>query len=187
LYSSPIVQWTPKLTINSKILKPKEKIQLLKYVPKGKKLKWKLIYRASKDGFSAYNFHTVCNGKASTVVVVKSNMNYVFGGYTEAAWSSNNNYANDANAFIFLLRSQRKGDKPEKFACKNTTYSVNHNAGYGPTFGGGHDFYLCDNCNTVNSSYSNYGHSYGGSSDNSKLAGAYNFTVTDYEVFHLKK
>jgi len=114
-------------------------------------------------------------------------MKHIFGGYTELPWTSSGAYGVDANAFIFLLKSSRKGEKPEKFACKNTTYSVYHNGAYGPTFGGGHDFHLCDNCNTVNGSYSNYGHSYGGSSDNSKIAGSYNFLVVDFEVFQLKK
>jgi len=172
---------------NKDIKRKRKKNLLLKFVPKGKRLKWKLLFRATKDGFSAYNFHTKCNNKGTTVVLVKSQMNHVFGGYTEIPWTSNGNYGNDANSFIFLLRTSRKGDKPEKFMCKNTTYSVNHTGSYGPTFGGGHDFYLCDNCNVQNSSYSNYGHSYGGSSDNSKLAGAYNFLVDEFEVFQLKK
>jgi len=58
------------------------------------------------------------------------------------------------------------------------------------SFGGGHDFYLCDNCNTVNSSYSNLGHTYktpagityGTQEAMNYLAGSYNFLVDEIEV-----
>jgi len=45
---------------------------------------------------------------------------------------------------------------------------------------------LCDNCNTVNSSYSNFGHTYEmNGKPKESLCGAYNFTVKDYEVFQV--
>ena len=62
------------------------------------------------------------------------------------------------------------------------------NSSYGPVFGSGWDLYISDNANTSPSS------SYLGSStykcplrgqNNSFLAGAQKFTVTDYEVFGL--
>ena len=117
--------------------------------------------------------------------VIKSNAGHIFGGYTAVPWSSGNKYAVDPKSFIFLLKG-RKGDKAEKWKVTNTTYSTYHGSSYGPTFGG-YDFYLCNNCNTTNSSYSNLGHSYAAPKDTSKLAGSYNFTVADYEVYHLTK
>ena len=45
-----------------------------------------LIYRASRDGWSATNFHSRCDRKGQTVTVVRSNGNYIFGGYTEQHW-----------------------------------------------------------------------------------------------------
>ena len=134
IYSSLIIGSTKKLVIDSKILSGKEKVQLMKFIPKGAKSKWKLIYRASINGFSGSTFHSICNGKSPTVVVVHTTLNYVFGGYTSMAWTSNGNYARDNQALIFLLRSQRK-DKPQKWGVQNVGYSVNHNGSYGPTFG----------------------------------------------------
>jgi len=60
------------------------------------------------------------------------------------------------------------------------------NASYLATFGGGHDFMLCDNCNTTNSSYSNFGHTYEmkGKAKES-LCGAYNFTVKEVETYQV--
>ena len=45
----------------------------------------KLLYRASRDGWAASNFHSCCDNKGPTVTVVKSG-NYIFGGYTEHHW-----------------------------------------------------------------------------------------------------
>ena len=45
----------------------------------------KLLYRASRNGWSASNFHSCCDNKGPTVTVVKSG-NYIFRGYTEQSW-----------------------------------------------------------------------------------------------------
>jgi len=45
----------------------------------------KLLYRASRDGWAASNFHSCCDNKGPTLTVVK-NGNYIFGGYTEENW-----------------------------------------------------------------------------------------------------
>ena len=45
----------------------------------------KLLYRASRNGWSACNFHSLCDHKGPTVTLVKSG-NYIFGGYTEKSW-----------------------------------------------------------------------------------------------------
>ena len=71
-----------------------------------------------------------------------------------------------------------------------TSYSNYCASGYGPTFGGGHDFYISSDSNTNNSSYSNLGHSYKNpnysyNTNEAKnfLAGAYNFQVGEIEVY----
>ena len=50
-----------------------------------------LLYRASRDGWAASNFHSCCDNKGPTVTVVKSE-NYIFGGYTEHEWKGNNHW-----------------------------------------------------------------------------------------------
>ena len=46
---------------------------------------YSLIYRASRDGWAASNFHSCCDRKGPTVTVIKCG-NYIFGGYTEQYW-----------------------------------------------------------------------------------------------------
>ena len=45
----------------------------------------KLLYRASRNGWSASNFHSCCDDGGPTVTVIKSG-NYIFGGYTDQSW-----------------------------------------------------------------------------------------------------
>ena len=47
---------------------------------------WKLIYRASEHGYSAKSFHECCDDKGPTLVVIKSNGGWIFGGYTTKSW-----------------------------------------------------------------------------------------------------
>ena len=49
--------------------------------------KWHLLFRASRDGFSALTFHDMCDNKGPTVAIVKSGNN-IFGGFTENSWNS---------------------------------------------------------------------------------------------------
>ena len=47
---------------------------------------WRLLFRASRDGFTGSAFHSRCENKGPTVTVVNSNGN-IFGGFTESAWA----------------------------------------------------------------------------------------------------
>ena len=51
------------------------------------KSEWRLLFRASRDGFAALAFHSKCDNKGPTVTVVKSGGN-IFGGFTGNAWKS---------------------------------------------------------------------------------------------------
>lgn len=186
-YSTTIKFETPLMTIASKILKSKEIGYLMKILPKKlRNRKYKLLFRASRDGFQSSIFHSKCDNRGETLSIIHSTSNHIFGGYTSIPWSTtSNNYVYDQKAFIFLLRSTR-GNVPLKWNVTNAGNAVYHNISYGPTFGGGFDFYLCNNCNTTNSSYSNLGNSYGAPKDKNLLAGSYNFQVKDYEVWQIK-
>jgi len=52
----------------------------------GKTSEPRLLYRASRDGWGASDFHRMCDDKGATVTVVKSSDGYIFGGYTDVAW-----------------------------------------------------------------------------------------------------
>eukprot|EP01132_Coremiostelium_polycephalum_P008075 gene8075-9935_t len=121
--------------------------------------KWKSIYQASKDGFSASTFHQKCNNKGPTITIIWSKTGNIFGGYTSLNWNSIGNYQNDPQSFLFLLKNSK--NQSMKFPYRNTGHSIYDNVSYGPTFGNGHDFHICDNSNTVSNSYTNMNNSYG--------------------------
>ena len=146
-----------------------------------------LLFRASKDGFSASNFHTKCNDKGANIVLIRSkNTNQVFGGCITKSWQSNSNYEADAAAFLFHVT---KKTKIEQFA--NPSNALYHYSSYMSTWGGGHDLMICDNCDKTNSSYTNLGYTYkcpngiAYSSEEAKnyFAGGYNFLVDELEVY----
>ena len=53
----------------------------------GKNCKCKLLYRTSEHGYTASSFHEYCDDKGPTLIIVKSNEGWIFGGYTTQSWS----------------------------------------------------------------------------------------------------
>ena len=96
-----------KLRKSSSILNGKIRfmIQLQKWL--GEKFKWDLCYRASRDGWSAQDFHSHCDNKGPTVVLVKAN-DCIFGGYTDQDWEGIRKirviYIDIKKFYIFWLR-----------------------------------------------------------------------------------
>ena len=172
------------MTKNSDILYSKEEfVQILKGIGKSFEFKIKniiLLYKASKDGDSSSAFHQKCDGKSFTITIVKTTTNKRFGGFTVFSWNSTGNYYSDRYAFIFSL------DNKENYyindsSGKNAIYC---DSNYGPTFGG-HDFYISNGCKSNSDSYDNTESTYFSKNKKNALAGEYNFTVNDYEVFQL--
>ena len=93
-----------------------------------------LLYRATRDGFDAKDFHSRCDGKAKTITIIKDDLNCVFGGYASASWNSSNQYINDPNAFLFSLRRDGKSYN-DKFTIKNAAYALYGSSSDGPIFG----------------------------------------------------
>ena len=49
--------------------------------------RYRLLFRASRDGFSAATFHSKCDDKGPTITIVQSGDNK-FGGFTDSSWGS---------------------------------------------------------------------------------------------------
>ena len=78
----------PKVFEESMILTNEEHRGVLKsWLPEDMKGEWRLLFRASRDGFAASTFHSKCDNKGPTITVVTSGGN-IFGGFTEKAWTS---------------------------------------------------------------------------------------------------
>ncbi|XP_020623009.1 opioid-binding protein/cell adhesion molecule homolog isoform X1 [Orbicella faveolata] len=153
---------------------------------------WVLCYRASTHGWAASTFHNRCDRKRDTVTIIKKGQ-YVFGGYTDIPWDPIGFYnygafASTSNAFIFSLRN-KEGLAPFKSMVTSPSNAIYRRSSYGPTFGGGHDISISSNANGNSASYTNFGSSYSvpsGVKDKIRiLAGTYNVTPDEVEVFYL--
>ena len=117
-----------------------------------------LLYRASRDGFTVKAFHDRCDGRENTVTIIRNNLNFVFGGFTAARWSSTSGYIADPNAFIFSLR--RNGTLSNyklPIYSSFVNYAIYGHSSHGPTFGRfdyGYDISIIDQSNLDTGSYS---------------------------------
>lgn len=74
-------------------------------------IEWKLLYKASKDGFSVNAFNQAVKNHKNLFVIIHTTGNNIFGGYTKKGFPKYNGSNNtDPNAFVFLLRSQRSNN-----------------------------------------------------------------------------
>jgi len=145
--------------------------------------KWKLLYRASLDGFSASDFHSKCDNKLKTLSIIKTSEQSclleksIFGGYTEQSWSGEG-YKSDPNSFIFSL-SKDMWSSPGLFKCKDGN-SIRCGPSLGPSFG-------VDDLKISNESNIEYCRSINNSSYNlpssTYLAGSNSFILDEIEVF----
>jgi hypothetical protein len=193
--SKPKVKWPTReregggLFDKSNILDAKQQQILSKMHDKNGKARWDLVYSGKRDGLSGYTFHAKCDNAGPTMSIIRAQgTKYIFGGFTEQAWSGSG-YKGDMKAFLFSLVNSR--GKPIKLPCQNTTYSISCQAGSGPCFGGGNNIYCAPSMNT-NQNYCAQHNSYAPEDNTVQytqdlLAGAYNFTVDDIEVYALKK
>ena len=81
-----------KLSVMSEIITNEEHTaKLLSFLPlldsRRKRHHLRLLFRASRDGFFAKTFHSMCDNKGPTVTIVRSGEN-IFGGFTEHSWNS---------------------------------------------------------------------------------------------------
>ena len=126
-----------------------------------------LLYRGSRDGFSAKTFHDKCNNKGETLTIIKSDDDFIFGGYTEINWDNTtwngkmgekNNARRDGkgNEFVFTLKNPHN-IPPSKFNMKKDwlNHSICCDVNLGPIFGC-NDIRIENNCNTRSNKFTFY-------------------------------
>ena len=94
------------------------------------------IYKATKDGWSAINFHNCVDGKGSCLVVALSKSGKRFGGFNPLGWMSTDDYGNSNAAFLWFEKGGGGNNKARKcpiLVGGNT--AIYDFASAGPTFG----------------------------------------------------
>jgi hypothetical protein len=165
--------------------------------------KWSLLYRGTRDGFGAKDFHTKCDGKSSTLTIIKAiSSDFIFGGYTEEKWQSLGGDKSDPNAFIFSLIN--KENETCKMNVSDPNKAIYCDSRYGPIFGGSYlkevekwlrgDIRVADNVNVnmdtfsfLGDAYRHPSYLYGTKETHSFLAGTQSFQIEEIEVYQKLK
>ena len=91
---------------------------------------FELLYQASIDGFGAIKFHKKCDGKKNTIVLVITDNNRIFGGFSELEWDSYSLYKKGKKGFIFSINDN-------KIYYNKSKYKICCNENLEPIFEGG--------------------------------------------------
>ena len=144
----------------------------------------KKLYQATIDGGEPINFHNKCDNIPNTLVLIKSEGNRRFGGFTPIPWKIEHKRITDSKneTFVFSL------DNKKMYYLENSdSAAVYHKKEIGPCFGGGHDIGIMGNPLKENQLYTNqYSYHYKGNSKSlSECDGQNNLKAIEYEVFQV--
>lgn len=146
---------------------------------------FELLYRASRDGMKAADFHRKCDGEGPTVTIVKSANGCIFGGYASISWGTDNKGHKAPRSFLFTLKNVHELP-PARFPLKDKADSnaVFHYSNCGAAFGKGADLIIYSPFNSSGKSHTGFstyqdlsGKGY------SILSGERSFVASDVEVF----
>jgi hypothetical protein len=146
----------------------------------------KKLYQALIDGDDVINFHSKCDNIPNTLVLIKSEGNRRFGGFTSIPWTSpeKDEFKDDPNAFLFSL------DKQRIYSYVKNGKAIYNNKNYGPWFGF-RDIYIYQHCIEEKGLYTGESRtdysSYNYNGDKNALSEGNNSSIyaADYEVFQV--
>ena len=121
------------LSENANIIsKDKEKEKIIReWINPNKNITFSLLYRMTRDGSNIKDFHRNCDNKGPTLILIETNKNYKFGGYTPINWDTPSNYTEKTDEFTFLFSL----NKIKKYTKKDEGRSISQSGIYGPIFG----------------------------------------------------
>ena len=124
---------------NSLILNKNDEEAIRDWINPNKKLKFKLLFRMSRDGSNCSDFHRFCDDKGETLLLFKTDTNCRFGAYTPLKWvTPNQGEINDPSDNLTFLFSLNKMKKFTKIPGKNPQ-TARSQKDYGPLLGNGTD------------------------------------------------
>lgn len=93
------------------------------------------VYKASRDGWSAIDFHESCDGRGSGLVVVLTQSGKKIGGFNPLGWQSTDDYGNSNAAFLWFSKGGKNVVKCPVLSGGNA--AIFDYATGGPQFGSG--------------------------------------------------
>src|SRR5207248_10896273 len=84
-----------------------------------------LLYRASRDGYTAAAFHEKCDNKGATIVIAKiKNSEQIFGGYSSLFWDKSGVYKSADDSFIFSFTDKNNPQSAKVGYCTSAQNSI---------------------------------------------------------------
>ena len=93
---------------NSTILQNAEEEELIKdMISNYKSKKYRLLFRATRDGDSANKFHSICDNYKNLIILIETIKGFRFGGFTSNKFKGSSHLKLDNNAFLFSLDNKK--------------------------------------------------------------------------------
>lgn len=92
-----------------------------------------LLYSATKHGWDTKEFHSKCDNKGTTLIIAESECGFIFGGYTQCNWLSNNSWFSAYHSSYSWIYSFRFSN-PVRIYANTTTNQIGNFPNQGPTF-----------------------------------------------------
>ena len=140
---------------------------------------YKLLYKGSRDGDGANDFHSRCDEAEKTLVLIEDNYGNRFGGFTTQDWGGEYLQKKDDEAFIFSL------DKNKIYEVIPEQNAIGCYPNFGPVFFGC-QIRIYDNYSNKGGTTFKKGLNYKTTEDFELTDGQQNFGVRDIEVYEVE-
>ena len=140
---------------------------------------YKLLYKGSRDGDGANDFHSRCDEAEKTLVLIEDNYGNRFGGFTTQDWGGEYLQKKDDEAFIFSL------DKNKIYEVIPEQNAIGCYPNFGPVFFGC-QIRIYDNYSNKGGTTFKKGLNYKTTEDFELTDGKQNFGVRDIEVYEVE-
>ena len=141
--------------------------------------RFKLLYKGSRDGDGAADFHSRCDEAEKTLTIVEDNYGNRFGGFTTQDWGGEYMQKKDDDAFIFSI------DKSKIYEVIPEQNAIGCYPNFGPVFFGC-QIRIYDNFLSKGGTTYKKGLNYRTTEDFELTNGNQNFGVRDIEVYEVE-
>lgn len=178
---------SPRAKVTAELMTDATQEAIKKWLPN---LRFRLLYKATMDGFHATGFHHFCDDKGPTLTLIrvkKHDKDCIFGGYSPISWLSQSygSYKSHPECFLFTICNPHDlppTKYPLKKASANAVFLSSDTCA---SFGSGCDLKVSPNANLHSDSYTNFPHDYEDTTGkgHATFTGAKQFHASEVEVY----
>ena len=172
-----------QICVKGDILRSAQELEMLtrkintNLISQNKKITLNLLYKATADSDKAFAFHDKCDGANRTIVLIETDKEKRFGGYTSKNWKGDCIEKKDDDAFVFSLDKMKTYDNTGELA-------IGCYPKFGPIFMGC-QIRIYDNCFSKGGTTFEKGLNYKTEEDFELNGGERNFNVKEIEVYEV--